>query len=337
MKTISNEINLLTGYEDEATKISIYLTHENLELSRNFLKGLRATAFRFLNVQGECDLKHELELTIKGPVMQLLSSASPKGVAIFVSRKLIKIIPLPFGVPTRVIVSKSFHIKPLKYLEDFQSATIVHFDEKGANFFQMNIDGIKHIDTILPPSVCSPPLDYWPYKLNREDTKNFISIIGRELPKDGLVIISSAPKGLMSAKEVWKKFTPHCHLDTFDFGASRSRVFEEIKRMVRFYQLKLKKNLMEEFQSAGKVYTDPQEILAELTQGKISRLCVALEAMKWGVIDSKTQSITYRRMQTDHLDEDILDDLIEYGLKSGIKVYVFSSSELPNKVEVLAC
>jgi hypothetical protein len=315
-------------------RVSMYVPLEGTHLSRQLLKGLRATALRLLDGQDEA----LAGLLTRGDLFSCLKEvpSETKGLAIFLASGFKEVVPLPLRIPPRVVVSRSFHLKPMKYAQKMlQNSYLLHFNPHGASLVEFNLFQSRVIETYLPPVNTPLPDAHWDKLIPRNKMLTFLDGLSSVTLFRSPLIVSSAPEGPASSVEFWARTHPEVTLDGLPFGcpgtqalaAARAKVKElqrsEVKRSL---ELVLKEDYLNE----------PHLILERLIEGKITKLLVSLEAMRWGSIDLGERKIDYRKMQMDHADEDVLDDLLEIAMQLGVEADVVAETEMPGGQSILA-
>jgi hypothetical protein len=77
---------------------------------------------------------------------------------------------------------------------------------------------------------------------------------------------------------------------------------------------------MNELTKTGTAFVEPEVILDQRYKGQVKTLYISLEAMRGGQIDKATGELTMNRVQKNHLDDDILDDIAGIALPQGVNI-----------------
>jgi len=326
--------------EDPAgTKISLYVSvDKNRSSSHVVVARLRESALRILIENKEKYLALELRRVCRELQEKLRENVSGS-YALLLSTERCEILFLEHEVPSRVIVAQSWHVKPLLYSsEEKLFGYIVEFHSQGVSLIQSDGEEHRLLETYLPPFTSVLPSKTWPENLNRETYLGFLEFIGKIVPQGHLVHVSCAPEGVAQSPQFWKKFWHNVTVDEFLFGLGRrERVFDlfgaELKRMK---DRKKPFDLVNELSSTAAI-SDIREILRRIAVGKIRKLFVSLDAIRWGEVNNETLSVKPGASQRNHFDEDILDDVAEFALKKGVVVRILRQEKFPGKHEIIAC
>ncbi len=144
--------------------------------------------------------------------------------------------------------------------------------------------------------------------------------------------VSAGGDSFLSAAAVWR-----------GLGLERIEVVEHPKSVVpqnavSMLRLKLSRLINGRFRGSVSAIladekvksTELQSIGEKILAGEIKNLCVSLEDMQFGILNTDTGEIQLRKAQMDCRDDDVLDDLVELALLHRINVSVLPKSFLPS-------
>lgn len=264
------------------------------------------------------------------------SESGAHTLGIFETEDELTVIPLSFIMTPRVVVADTFHIKPLLLEEDYaKHALVLHFNQTGAALFLVGLNTSEQVCRYIPPLKSVIP--DWPYRIMKNDlldylcsikedaerwvspTTAFVSITGCENPRlrpEGFWKILHKP--IMYPVESFYKDSPRDSLSVI-----RHQLRQSIDRSQR------------EFVSTHSVLigrSDPKQkleaVVEKINQRTLRSLCVSLEDLRFGKLDSHGK-VHLTRAQADSEDDDLLDDIAEQALSNGIKVRVMPKKYMP--------
>lgn len=340
MKNIEIQFDQLLNYTLPGTKISLYLPAQGEVPLERLFEGICATALKLLEkAEWEQGLKNEFADWMEKSKPLLREMKTCRTVAIFYAKDFQQVIALNEPTPTRIIVSQSFHLKPLRYVIDNQKeGYALEFNDYGIRLLRITNNHHNVIEAFLPPVTGTLPNPRWPEKLGREAYLSFLEEVSKQVPKGFPVTISCSPNGIARSLPFWKKHFPDCHVDELPFGYKNlESVTKNISERLRSTQAMALSEDIHRTLSTKNSLRDPQQILTAISENRVAHLYVSLEAMLWGTVDILKKNIIRNRIQKDHKDDDILDDIAEIALRKGIKVKVISQKDLPGNCEIVAC
>ncbi len=262
--------------------------------------------------------------------------------ALFIGGGVTTVIPLPIRLAPRVVVASSFHIKPLVAAREYAvGALLVHFSDLGATVYNVSTGDEVLLETYLP-SRLKIPVDW--NKLSRLEKKDFLKFLSNEVrglrtPEVAFIGISNQGDALLSSPEVWRGLglevieveeQTRGQLPQNAISILRLRVGRIITER---YRRRVKEIIYDENHGIAQV----EELGPRILNREIRSLCVSLEDMQFGVIDSSSGAVGLRRAQRDCQDDDVLDDLIELALRNDIPVSVVPRAFLPPGRMFVAC
>lgn len=317
------------------TKISLYFPVKGDYPVHVLFAGLRDSAIRLIPDKAfSIEFRHWIQ-TIR---TDLEINQDIRTVACFFSCSTREVIYLEREIPPRVVVSQSWHVKPLLYVANARSwGYIFEFNQDGISLIRSDGDSHELVETLVPPVKTPLPTKYWHEDLTREDLRAFISLAVGKIPKGSMVQISGAPDGFARSPKYWQHFWSSIHIDN-NYNGERTRS-ENLLTFSRILQLhKQDLELVDVLKEIGSTpaFSEPSLILKKIKEGKILRLFISLEAIQWGVLDHASGQIKKSKFQMNHIDEDILDDIAEFALHSGVEVRILRQSAFPPNIEIIA-
>jgi len=334
MDTTVTNLDELLAHDAPGTKISIYLQRSTPESEAKVFAGMREQALRLLDGAGDKQLSDEFR-TWSGRIFTTLEKfPARKTAAIFFSGPFRKLFFFDQELPPRVVVSDSFHIKPLLYAKSEPlRGYLIEFHRSGVTLWESDGRELSVIEYFQSP-LTDPE---WPYRTPRKTLMDFLHNIAVTLPTDAYVQVCGAPEGIARSQRFWSDYVTDPYVDICPFGHDEREEarMKFLSRLKLRYLERLSLDITERMRSPESTLT-PEEALRRIREKRVSQLHVSLEAVRWGTIDRDTGTISYRRMQTDHRDEDVLDDIAELALRNGVAVKVVKQISLPRKVEIVA-
>lgn len=324
--------------DPSGTKVSLYVSVDGGRSSTHVLARLRESALRILNENNEKFLALEFRRVCR-EFQEKLRERTSGSVVLLVSLYRCEFLFLEHEVPSRVIVAQSWHVKPLLFSSDEKLfGYIVEFNCHGVSLIHSDGENHRLLETYLPPFTPALPSKTWPSDLNRESYLSFLDFIGKIVPPGNLVQVSCPPEGLAQSVKFWKKHWPSVTVDELPFG------YEHREKVLSLFSAELKRmsfkkkpfDLVKELATNAAI-SDIPEILRRISVGKIRRLFVSLDAIRWGEVNNEKLTVKPGASQRNHIDEDMLDDLAEYALKKGVLVRVLRQEKFPGRHEVIAC
>lgn len=324
----------LLAHDALGTKISIYLQRSTSESEAKVFAGMREQALRLLDGAGDRVLSEEFR-SWSGRIFTALEKfPARKTAALFFSGSFRKLLFFEQDLPPRVVVSDSFHIKPLLFAKsETLRGYLVEFHRSGATLWESDGGELSVVEYFEAP-LTDPN---WPQRTRRKTLMDFLHNLAVTLPTDAYVQICGAPEGIARSQRFWSDYVTDPFVDACPFGHEEREEarMKFLSRLKLRYLERLSMDITERLRSPEASLT-PEEALRRIKENRVSQLHVSLEALRWGTIDRETGIISYRRMQTDHRDEDVLDDIAELALKNGVAVKVVKQISLPRKVEIVA-
>ena len=316
--------------EDPAISLFIPLKWEDLSPQRIF-SALVKTANNLLEKDGY------LKLNLETPSWEQWAKQGTITLAIFHQNGLTHIIPLPTRMQPRVIVAKSFHVKPIVTAShEYVDALLLHFSENGGSLFRVHPAGEFLIDSYLPSEIV--PKSNWPHRLDRQQFLEFMEFLAQEIkgyikPSTKFLAITGTGYPELRSELCWKKIKlPIFFYDELfkikvpknTLSAARLKLSEIIHEI----HLKNVLNTLHERDWQG--HNNLKQLAPKILKKEITKLCVSLDCMQFGFLDKSTGEVVMNKSQQNSSDDDILDDLIELAIERGIEISVVPKKFLPH-------
>ncbi len=257
--------------------------------------------------------------------------------AIFHHSGVTTLIPIPTRMQPRVVVAKSFHVKPIIIAsQEYVDGLVLHFNESSASLYRVNPVGEILINSYLPTEIV--PKKDWPSRIDKSSLRDFLNFLsleikGAKLSTTKFLGITGGDYPELRSQSFWRTTKlPITFLDDSFKLQVPNNAFSIIR--LRLSQLVNERYI----QAVGEVLKEghsSQEGLSVRSLGtkilnqQINHLCVSLDDMHFGEIDPTTGEAILNRTQKDASDDDLLDDLVELALDNGIKVSVVPKKYLP--------
>lgn len=286
-----------------------------------------------------------LKLDITTPEWDRWMRQGTVTLAIFHHNGVTHLIPLPTRMQPRVVVAKSFHIKPIiTASQEYVDSLMLHFNEVGASLYRINSLGETLIDTYLPSETLQK--SDWPAKLEREYLREFLVFLQQEvrgsiLPSTKFVGVTGAQFPELQSESFWRqtRLPVTFYDDSFRsavpqnaFSIMRLRLAQTVNESrTRSVMGAWKENLV------GQDILTVKSLVPKILSKEIKKLCVSLDCMHFGEIDPKTGTVIFNKSQLNATDDDLLDDLVELAIDKGIEVSVVPKKYLPNGRSFVAC
>ncbi len=257
--------------------------------------------------------------------------------ALYYHAGLTRLIPLPSRMQPRVVVAKSFHLKPLVTAsQEYVDALLLHFNESGASLFRINASGETLVDRYLPSEVL--PKSDWPARLDRQSLREFLEFLLQEvrasiLPTTKLLGVTGSTYTELQVESFWKKaklpliFSP----DSFRSAVPQNSFSIVRLRLAQMVNERHTESVMRVLKDVRNSDVDlPIQLLVpKILNREIKQLCVSLDCMLFGEINPLTGDVVVNRSQVNAADDDLLDDLVELALEKKIDVSVVPKKFLP--------
>lgn len=258
--------------------------------------------------------------------------------AIFHHKGVTTLIPLPTRMQPRVVVAKSFHIKPIVTAShEYIDSLLLHFNELGASLYRISPAGEELLESYLPSKIL--PKTDWQGRIDRQTLREFLEFLqsevkGSKLRTTKILGVSGAALSEFQSEAFWKKTglpvamlsdPSRSSMPHNSISIMRLRLAQMInERHTQSVRSVLNSN--NEFQENATLVST---LATKILNKQIRQLCVSLECMHFGEVDAKTGTVVLNRFQQNAHDDDILDDLVEMALDRGIEVSVVPKKYLP--------
>ena len=258
--------------------------------------------------------------------------------AIFHHNGITNLIPLPTRMQPRVVVAKSFHIKPIVAAShEYVDSLLLHFNESGASLYRVNPVSETLIDSYLPSEIL--PKTDWPARLDRQSLREFLEFLQQEVR--GSILSTTKILGITGAsfKELqsdtfWKKTNLPIAFydDSFRIASPQNAISIMRLRLAQIVNERHTQSVMKALndnKALDDIYS-VKYLAPKILQGEIKQLCVSLDCMHFGEVDPETGNVVMNKSQLNASDDDVLDDLVELAIDKGIVVSVVPKKYLPS-------
>lgn len=276
-------------------------------------------------------------LEITKPDWDLWISQRTVTLAIFHHNGITSLIPIPTKMKPRVVVAKSFHVKPIiSAAEEHIDSLLLHFNQGGASLYRVNSFTESLINSYMPLEVL--PKVNWPARLDRQSINEFLDFLLREVR--GSVLNTTKMLGItggyyseLRSESFWKqtKLPIALYDDSFQTVIPENTI--SIMRLRLAQMINDKHTLSVERVLKGSKSIEENDsvkkIVPKILNQEINRLCVSLDCMYFGDVDPHTGAVVIHKSQLNTRDDDVLDDMVELALSKGIEVSVVPKKYLP--------
>jgi hypothetical protein len=262
---------------------------------------------------------------------------------IYLDGEGVRLLPLNYELPPRVVVADSFHIKPLLISETFSTnALVLHFNRSGAILLRAGLTDEEVLERYVPSGRVLP--EHWPYQLDRAKIRQFMSFLSDDLQRFAtestkFLAVSSAEHSVFQLEGFWARTKLSVLLTNDSFSSDvprnslavvRLRLRREIDRINRQITLS---------HSPSQVLEGNKEqlknLLERIVQRNLSKLVITAEDVQFGS-ELTSNDFELYRAQKNHRDDDVLDDLAELALQHGVTVQVVPKRFMPAGYKVIA-
>lgn len=259
-----------------------------------------------------------------------------KGIVVFHSKSFLRgstgYLKLQSEISDLVVVSESFHIKPLLRIKNnFSGFFVVSMSSRAINVMIENQGHLVRIDSYRNE----------PGLLNKEkkDSKSFFEFSAVELNK--LFSAYRLPIVLVGVKNhvtrMRRSLNQGMLVEEAVIGNVEKMKMDELTERVYsimgpYYSL-LEEKISQELEKADKedlLVTYLEDIAVVASLGKIKKLYVVEKKHVWGNLNAESGEITISPKQLDSKDDDLLDDIGQLVLAKGGDVVVVRDSNFFN-------
>lgn len=321
---------------NKGLKVSTFVPLKGMDMPpAKIFFGLRKVAYK---------LAAERKVSLSTPLINWdhWSKSGTQTLGIYELEDEVYLVPLSFLMPPRVIVSNTFHIKPLILEEDYSAhALVLHFNQTGAGLYIVGLNTCEQVCRYFPP--VRRVIPDWPYLIGHDELADFLSSVRsdvqRWVTRDTLFIsVTGCENPRLRPIKFWNILSkPVLHpLESFYKDTPRNSlpvIRHHIRRSIDKSHLEstMKLHIVSDQIESWLKY---ETALSRINERTINSLCVSLEDLKFGKYD-KDGRIQLTRQQSDSQDDDILDDLAEEALSNGIRVKVVPKKFLPIGEQIL--
>lgn len=276
------------------------------------------------------------KLSINSPDWDRWIKQGTVTLGIFHSAGMTSFIPLPMRMQPRVIVANSFHIKPIiTAANEYIDGLLLHFHETGASLFRINPANETLIDSYLPSEIL--PKTDWPNRIDRASLREYLEFLMQEMRGNiqhttKIVAVTGSAFPQLQSESFWKKINMPIFFYHDSFRTKLPHNAFSIMRL-RLSQIINKthtESVLHALQNTSLENIPSVNHLSSMILNKqIKHLCVSLDDLHFGEINSQTGNIVLNKSQMNSKDDDLLDDLVELAIDNGINVSVVPKKYLP--------
>jgi hypothetical protein len=257
--------------------------------------------------------------------------------AIFHHDGVTNLVPIPTRMQPRVVVSNSFHVKPIiTAANEYIDGLLLHFNKSGASSYRINPIGEFLLDSYLPSKML--PKNDWPVKIERASLREFLEFLILEISRSTdnstkILGITGAEFSELRSESFWKRTKlPVCFLDDSFKSAIPENAFSSMRlRLSHIINERHSQSVLDALKTnpASQEGLVLKDLGIKILNKEINHLCVSLDDMHYGELDVKTGQTKVNEFQSNLTYDDLLDDLVELAIDNGIKVSVVPKKYLP--------
>lgn len=310
---------------DKEPVTSLYVPMKNPDLPpERIFQALEKSARQLYAAQG---FKAPQILT---PTWDIWRDQKTQTLGIFSSNESTTVLPLPNRLSPRFVVARSFHVKPIiAAASETITALLLNFTPTGLSMYRVDNAGASLLREYVS-------LEH--FSTESETVRFILRELKSELsPETKLLAVSGKSRTSSLLME---------NLQSFKMTISdlRNGVPMNLTQTVAVIRFRLAQMISEAHsklvrQFSGTQYQDPitaGTLIPAIRQRKIRNLCVSLDKLLFGKIDTESGAIVLSQAQRSAEDDDVLDDLAEYALDKGVNVSVVPGIYLPSGRAFLA-
>lgn len=276
------------------------------------------------------------KISIEHPDWDAWKKDGARTLAIYHAAGMTTLVPLALAMEPRVVVAKSFHVKPLMASSLLNGeALLLTFQRGGCTLHRVSSLTSEHIDTFVPAKFAND--GEWLEKISRKDIRDFLAYLEAEVRshlKESIrfLAIDCPNDPILRNDNYWSRLNlPVKILPDMGLAAVEDR-------SVNLVQAALEEELSTQVhghlhavvsQCTLKAVADLEGLAAHIVKKTISKLVVSLEDLQFGKFDQETGKMSLSKGQRDTEDDDLLDDFAELAVCHGIEVYVVPRKFLP--------
>jgi len=283
----------------------------------------------------------------------------------------VKDFRLPSSVPELVVVAESFHLRPLlRHLQASSRYFLLRLSQNQAELLSGDANGLEPVEVPGLPSSLEDALGelvveghvnvrsnpgaergafYHGHGMGKapppEDLLRYFRAVDAALwgelreQKEPLVLaapvnchtpyrsVSRYPHLLEEGLAGNHERTANDELHRLAWPLVRQHIGARLDRVLSTYQ---------RWVSARRAIDGLEDVARCAVQGRVLDLLVAEGAHLWGLLDNQSGAVTLNERQTDHRDDDVLDDLAEAVLLRGGDVFAVPRERMPSASAVAA-
>lgn len=250
---------------------------------------------------------------------------------------------LPVQVEPLCIVADTFHTKPLlRWMQQDQEFLLVNIGDEYANLFWGNRSSFEFVDSLAMHRPVDDDMSFVSRRSIASSRKAFLlhwvncalAEMGDLMPEH-LFIGSKheVPQELIDAvehplvqmiEEIPMQGVPS--QINFYRNICRDRVQSDVQSKIAAHKV-----AFAQAETQQLTVSDFSEIARLAAEDRIETLFIAGDREYFGRINKVTGSVDLNPMQTDHLDDDVLDDIAQIAQQRGARVIVMEQDQIPGK------
>jgi hypothetical protein len=271
---------------------------------------------------------------------------------IFRSADGFRVIRVPVAVEDSVVVSSSFHVKPLlRWLQSDQDFILIGISDDSASLYSGNLAEMRKSDSILFPEGLLADTGDGSYASLKDQRNRRIKM------NESLIWLNDWIDDLLAGRSCRVFVTGHPVMTKAFLAQSRLKNLHrtslgkstkidaieaarlEIMKLIKNEGRRRLEQSLVEFYFAEEVKLAKRnifQIAKAVCSGRVKKLIVADGIQIFGTLDRKTGGVAIHPAQLSHEDDDLLDDLAQEVLHRGGEVVVAPLDEIPNRRPILA-
>ncbi len=328
MKTTLDKINLVYSerFQQGAPMVSLFvpLVGNYVPLPKLF-SSLLKQANVLLEKDGHPNIK------ISSPNWELWKAENARAIAIYHAEGMTTVVPLNVQLDPRVIVAKSFHVKPIIAANaSTGEALLLTFHHKGCSLSRVGLSGAMVHDTYVPSRYDLNTR--WPEQLSRKHLRDFLDFMRDEVDElrnrhTRFLAIDGASMDVMRSSEFWSQLgIPVRILGRTELASQALQAVHTVREALAEVERERLKQVVQEL---GASQVAIERVGKMILDRQVRRLLISLEDLEFGELDAHTGEVRVHPAQQNSTDDDVLDDLAELALRKGVDVHVVPRELLP--------
>lgn len=324
--------------------VSIYWPSSGQKLKHQFDEFMNFIELK-LNTYGGKNLsqkwKTQFLIEVRQTVERSLDFEGRGGLAIFKSENFTKVLSIPYFIEPKLVVSKSFHIKPLLRLMNYNKTdfyTII--SQERARIFKLTDFSFIQVDEIENPFF----KDRYDSLYNEVSSSYHFTLLVNEWIQKLIPETTNKVTFLCNSRfqrfferlslgAIKKQFFVISNSDTLSSQGLLKKIFEHLELSYVDSMSKLLADLDQSL-SDGTFIHELDEIIDQMKKGNVQTFFIPEDFDLWGILDYKRGLYHENGKQRDIYDDDIYDDLAEIFFTQGGKIFTIPQSLFPNGVTV---